>query len=148
MYTFPITTLPELEADYNIDPILETLISNGMNVPEFKELLKTSELRAIVGDEKTLGFFLCEPVERSVETHAFVWPQHRNRSKRILEAFKAYLTEDLGYDSIKTTVTGDFEPLVRFLKMMGFTITDVHLGVVTKGTGIFKATYLEYVKEI
>ena len=147
MFTFPIITFKEVEVLHNYDSVLEPLISNGWNIVEYKEFLEFSELRAIMDDKEFLGFFLCEPMSDSIEVHAFVLPEHRNRSKSVLEAFKAYLVGDLGFLCIKTTVTGDFEPLVRFLKMLDFKVTNIEYGVVTKGTGIFGATYLEYVKE-
>ena len=146
MYTFPKTTFHEMEESYDFDPVIKPLVGNGYNVEDFKEFLNTSNLCSIK-DSKILGFFLYEPMGDSVEVHAFVLPLYRNRSMSILRAFRAYLTDDLGFNKIVTTVTGDYEHLVRFLKMIGFSVTNIEVDAITKDSGIFNVTYLEYVKE-
>lgn len=146
MITFPDTTLREIEEVCDVGALLEPLISNGWSVQDFKDFLGSSKLKAIK-DGGILGFFLYEPMSDSVEVHAFVLPQHRNRSMSVLRAFKAYLMGDLRFRKIVTTVTGDYGHLVRFLKMIGFQPTNVEEEVVIKTSGVFNVTYLECVKE-
>lgn len=131
---------------YDLAGLLEPLLNGGYSLHEFKEYLSRSALLESI-NHKGSGFFLYEPMGDSVEVHAFIPPHSRKLSTGLLRALMGYFTQDMGFSYITTTVTSDYEYLVRFLKILGFKVSGVETGTVVKPTGVFNATYLIYTKE-
>ena len=135
MISFHPTTLSQAMEKYDYTPILKSLRINEVGVDDVcSHLSNTPLMEAIDYDGTYLGMLSVEPLEElEVEVHAYVLPEHRNRSKELLGAFKEALFTLTPFTSIRTTVTGDFKPLVRFLGFIGFDLVGVRHGVVNKG---------------
>lgn len=135
MISFHPTTLDRAMEKYDFTPIFKSLRINEGEVSDIISYLSQIPLmEALDHDGTYLGMLSVEPVEElEVEVHAYVLPEQRKRSRELLGAFKEALFTLTPITSIRTTVTGDFKPLVRFLGFIGFDLIEVRRGVVKKG---------------
>ena len=142
MISFHPVKVSQMEKLY---PIIESVCINGMGLDEALSYLSNTPLMEITGHDGTsLGMLSVEPYGAlGVEVHAYVLPEHRKRSKELLEAFKEAIFTLTPFTTIRTTVTGDFKPLVRFLSFIGFRVVGINKGVVSKSGMVHDLYVLE-----
>lgn len=145
MFLFFPTTLEVVMHKYDYTEIFESLRINEVGVEEIYTFLKRNSLMRVATPEGTFcGFFsLVELGEGEVDVHAFIVPEHRNKTKEILQGFAEALFILTPYTSIRTMVTSDYQPLVRFLHMIGFETVKTLPNSVKKESGIYDATVLK-----
>lgn len=145
MITFhPVSFNEALEkAEYL--PLFKSLCINEMEVADVISYLSNTPLmEALDYDGTHLGMLSVEPVEElGVEVHAYVPPLHRKRSRELLGAFKEALFTLTPFTFIRTTVTEDFKPLVRFLGFIGFDLIETRSEAVKKGGQLYDLFVLQ-----
>ena len=149
MITFHKTTIEEVMTLGDFEELFKKMRINGMEVVDIiSHLQRIPLMKACDYDGSFLGMLSVESSEAfEVEVHAYVLPEHRKRSKELLGAFKEALFTMTPFTSIKTSVTGDFKPLVRFLGFIGFEVVGVDRGVINKGSQTYDMFYLKTYKE-
>lgn len=150
MISFHPITLDKAMEKYDFTTIFETLrINEGEVIDITSYLSKIPLMEALDYDGTFLGMLSVEPSEAfEVEVHAYVLPEHRKRSKDVLKAFKEALFTLTPFTSIKTSVTGDYKYIVRFLGFIGFRVVGINKGVINKGGQTYDMFYLKTDKEI
>lgn len=148
MFLFFPTTLDIVMRKYDYTSIFESLRINEMGVEEiFAFLQRNMLMRVATVDGEFCGFFSLEDCEEGeIEVHAFIVPEHRNKTKEILEGFAEAIFILTPFTSIRTIITGDHQPLVRFLRMIGFETVEVLPNSVKKESGTYDATILKLKK--
>lgn len=99
-------------------PLITNLYHEGFGEEEcYYYLYDNYVFAAIDNEHQMIGFFSVEFLgEGDCETHAYIFPEHRTKSKEALTDMAKYL---FGYFTrIYTTVTEDHKYIVRFLKSL------------------------------
>lgn len=145
MISFYPVTLEEVLTYEGVDEVFESLRIDGVERGHILSSLKDASLMKVVDEEgKGLGFLSVTPYgDDGVEVHAYLLPKCRNRSKSVLRAFKEAVFTLTPFTTIRTSVTGVFRPLVRFLSFIGFRLVGVKHDAFTKDGISYPMYFLE-----
>lgn len=140
-YEFKKVNLDDVEKSVDLYSILGPLLNNGYDVEGMKDYLREVDLYS---SKSISGFLSCEYLGGCVEVHAFINKSSRVGSINLLKCFRDFVLKKYDCNTILTSVTGDYEYLVRFLGFIGFKVVCVEKGSVVKTSGTYDITYLKY----
>lgn len=123
--------------------IFENLILNGNTLNDIYEYLDSSSIYSVYSDNAFLGFFSVE----GNEIHAYILEEFRNKSSIILKGMMDYAFNELDLNFIVTYVRSDVYYIVRFLKILGFSLIFKEYNVVNKEDGDYDLYHLLLTKE-
>lgn len=150
MITFHPTSLEEIRGAGDYDSVFKSVCINEEGtdgIPSY--LFNASLIKAVDYDGKLLGMVSVEPCEGlGVETHAFILPENRKRSRELLEALRDAFFILTPIKFLRTTVTGDHRRLVRFFSILGCDLIRVEHDAVKKGDKTYDLFVLQLNKEI
>ena len=136
-------TFGTVKGFYKDSTIFENLVLNGVTVEDIYDYLEESDIYSVYLSNKFLGFFSVD----GSEIHAYILEEERKNSKNVLLEMMDYSFNTLGLPYIITYVWSNYDYILRFLKMLGFTHIFTEECVVMSGEDCFDLYHLILNKE-
>lgn len=119
--------------DDKMSEMLEGVVTDNVSVAVALQYLeKDVDMYGLLVKGSIIGYFSVDYncVPGYVECHAYIYPESRRHSVKALKALTDFL-HNLGH-RIQTSVLGNFPHVLKLLKSIGFSITEVEDSAFTK----------------
>lgn len=137
-------TFDSIKHYYKDSSVFENLVLNGATIDDIYDYLEESDIYSVYSeDNKFLGFFSVD----TNEIHAYILESERKYSKNILLKMMDYSFNTLDLNYILTYVWGNYNYIMRFLKMLGFKHVYTEEGLINSEDGNFDLYHLILNKE-